>query len=126
MKRHRHQEWRKFLRAIDRNTPKALSLHLIADNFATHKHDVVKAWLKRHPRFHMHFTPTSASWLNQVERFFGRITEDRIRRGVFASVAQLETATQQYLDHHNANPKPFVWTAAAADILKKVARGRKR
>jgi transposase len=125
MKRHRHQEWLKFLRAIDRNTPRALSVHLIADNYATHKHDTVKAWLKRHPRFHMHFTPTSGSWLNQVERFFGRITEDRIRRGVFKSVAELEAAIQQYLDHHNANPKPFTWTASTADILEKVARGRR-
>lgn len=124
MKRHRHQEWLRFLRAIERNTSKALSVHLIADNYATHKHDKVKAWLKRHPRFHMHFTPTSGSWLNQVERFFGRITEDRIRRGVFKSVAELEAAIQQYLDHHNANPKPFIWTASAAAILEKVARGR--
>jgi transposase len=124
MKRHRHQEWLRFLRAIERNTPKALSVHLIADNYATHKHDKVKAWLKRHPRFHMHFTPTSGSWLNQVERFFGRITEDRIRRGVFKSVAELEAAIQEYLDHHNANPKPFIWTASAAAILEKVARGR--
>src|SRR5216684_1959024 len=111
MKRHRHQEWLKFLRAIDRNTAKRLALHLIADNYATHKHPTVKAWLNRHPRFHMHFTPTSSSWLNQVERFFGRITQDRIRRGVFNSVAELETAIQQYLDQHNANPKPFTWTA---------------
>jgi transposase len=124
MKRHRHQEWLKFLRTIDRNSPQGLDLHLIADNYATHKHAKVKAWLKRHPRFHMHFTPTSASWLNQVERFFGRITADRIRRGVFKSVAELETAIQQYLDHHNAEPKPFVWTASAAAILEKVARGR--
>jgi transposase/AraC-like DNA-binding protein len=124
MKRHRHQEWLRFLRAIERNTSKALSVHLIADNYATHKHDKVTAWLKRHPRFHMHFTPTSGSWLNQVERFFGRITEDRIRRGVFKSVAELEAAIQEYLDHHNANPKPFVWTASAAAILEKVARGR--
>jgi transposase len=124
MKRHRHQEWLKFLRTIDRNTPQGLDLHLIADNYATHKHAKVKAWLKRHPRFHMHFTPTSASWLNQVERFFGRITADRIRRGVFKSVAELETTIQQYLDHHNAEPKPFVWTASAAAILEKVARGR--
>src|SRR5437588_12138066 len=124
MKRHRHQEWLKFLRTIDRDTPQGLDLHLIADNYATHKHAKVKAWLKRHPRFHMHFTPTSASWLNQVERFFGRITGDRIRRGVFKSVAELETAIQQYLDHHNAEPKPFVWTASAAAILEKVARGR--
>src|SRR6202158_2540092 len=124
MKRHRHQEWLKFLRAIDRATPKALDLHLIADNYATHKHPTVKAWLAKHPRFHMHFTPTSASWLNQVERFFGLITQDAIRRGIFKSVSELETAIQDYLDHHNADPKPFVWTVAAADILQKVARGR--
>lgn len=124
MKRHRHQEWIKFLRIIDRNTPAALDVHLIADNYATHKHLKVKTWLKRHPRFHMHFTPTSASWLNQVERFFGRITQERIRRGVFKSVAELEAAIQQYLDHHNEGSKPFVWTASAAAILEKVARGR--
>jgi len=124
MKRHRHQEWLRFLRTIDRNTPKALDLHLVADNYATHKHPTVKAWLAKHPRFHMHFTPTSASWLNQVERFLGLITQDRIRRGVFKSVSELEAAIQDYLDHHNADPKPFVWTAAAADILQKVARGR--
>jgi transposase len=124
MKRHRHQEWLRFLRAIDHGTPKAFDLHLIADNYATHKHPAVKAWLAKHPRFHMHFTPTSASWLNQVERFFGLITEKRIRRGVFKSVGELETAIQDYLDHHNANPKPFVWTKSAVDILEKVARGR--
>ena len=134
MKRHRHQEWLRFLHAIERNTSKALSVHLrakqaspaIADNYATHKHDKVKAWLKRHPRFHMHFTPTSGSWLNQVERFFGRITQDRIRRGVFKSVAELEAAIQEYLDHHNANPKPFIWTASAAAILEKWRAGDKR
>ena len=124
MKRHRHQEWLKFLRRIERETPKQLDVHLIADNYATHKHAKVKAWLKRHPRFHMHFTPTSASWLNQVERFFGLITGDRIRCGVFKSVAELEAAIQDYLEHHNANPKPFVWTKSATDILDKVARGR--
>ena len=124
MKRHRHQEWLKFLSMIDRNTPLRLDVHLIADNYATHKHPKVKAWLKRHPRFHMHFTPTSASWLNQVERFFGRITAERIRRGVFKSVTELETAIQEYLDHHNADPKPFIWTASATAILEKVARGR--
>ena len=127
MRRHRHQEWLRFLRAIDRSTPKGLDLHLIADNYATHKHSKVKAWLKRHPRFHMHFTPTSASWLNQVERFFGLITEDRIRRGVFRSVAELEAAIQDYLDQHNADPKPFVWTAPAASTSsKKFAADDKR
>ena len=124
MKRHRHQEWLRFLRRIDAETPKHLDVHLIADNYATHKHAKVKAWLKRHPRFHMHFTPTSGSWLNQVERFFGLITGDRIRCGVFKSVAELEAAILQYLDHHNADPKPFHWTKSAADILEKVARGR--
>ena len=97
-------------------------MHLIADNYATHKHPKVKAWLAKHPRFHMHFTPTSASWLNQVERFFGLITEERIRRGVFHSVADLEAAIHDYLEHHNANPKPFVWTKSASQILEKVVR----
>jgi len=124
MKRHRHQEWLRFLRTIERNTPKALDLHLIVDNYATHKHPAVMAWLEKHPRFHIHFTPTSASWLNQVERFFGQITGKRIRRGVFKSVDELKTAIHQYLKTHNANPKPFTWTASATDILKKVARGR--
>jgi transposase len=124
MPRHRHQEWLRFLRRIDAETPKHLDLHLIADNYATHKHAEVQAWLKRHKRFHMHFTPTSASWLNQVERFFGLITEDRIRRGVFRSVPELVAAIHDYLEHHNADPKPFVWTASATAILEKVARGR--
>ena len=124
MQRHRHQEWLRFLRRVDAETPKHLDVHLIADNYATHKHPTVQAWLKRHPRFHMHFTPTSASWINMVERFFGLITEDRIRRSVLKSVAELEAAIMEYLDHHNANPKPFVWTASPGDILEKVARGR--
>jgi transposase len=124
MKRHRHQEWLKFLRAIDRATPRALDLHLIADNYATHKHPTVKAWLAKHPRFHMHFTPTSASWLNQVERFFGLITNQRIRRGVFKSLGELESAIMDYLDHHNAQPKPFIWTKSAGQILEKVARAK--
>ena len=124
MPRHRHQEWLKFLRTIDQSTPQGLDLHLIADNYATHKHPAVKAWLARHPRFHMHFTPTSASWLNQVERFFGLITDKRIRRGVFHSVGELETAIMDYLDQHNAQPKPFVWTKSAGEILEKVARAK--
>src|SRR5882762_8143638 len=124
MKRHRHQEFLRFLRTIHRQTPKKLDLHLILDNYATHKHSNVKTWLAKHPRFHLHFTPTSASWLNQVERFFGRITQQRIRRGVFKSVTELETAIQEYLDHHNADPQPFSWTASATAILEKVARGR--
>ena len=122
MKRHRHQEWLKFLRAIDRATPRALDLHLIADNYATHKHPTVRAWLAKHPRFHMHFTPTSASWLNQVERFFGRITDKRICRGVFKSLGELESAIMDYLDRHNAQPQPFIWTKSAGKILEKVAR----
>ena len=117
-------EFLRFLRAIDRNTLKSLDLHLVVDNYATHKHPKVKAWLKRHPRFHLHFTPTSASWINLVERFFGLITDDAIRRGVFHSVAELNAAIEAYLEQHNAEPKPFVWTATAADILQKVARGR--
>jgi transposase len=125
LKRHRHQEFLKFLRDIDRATPKRLDLHLIVDNYATHKHPKVKAWLAKRARFHLHFTPTSASWLNLVERFFGLITEDAIRRGVFKSVADLEAAIQAYLEHHNAEPRPFIWTAPAAQILEKVARGRR-
>jgi transposase len=125
LKRHRHQEFLRFLGQIDRATPKRLDLHLVIDNYATHKHPKVKAWLARHPRFHLHFTPTSASWLNLVERFFGLISEDAIRRGVFHSVADLEAAIQAYLEHHNADPKPFIWTAPAVEILQKVARGRR-
>ena len=124
MKRHRHQEFLRFLRQIDRATPKHLDVHLIVDNYATHKHETVKAWLAKHPRFHLHFTPTSASWLNQVERFFALITQDRIRRGAFTSVAALETAIMDYLDQHNADPKPFVWTASARAILNKVNRAK--
>jgi transposase len=125
LKRHRHQEFLTFLRDIDRATPKRLDLDLIVDNYATHKHPKVKAWLAKHPRFRLHFTPTSASWLNLVERFFGLVTEEAIRRGVFKSVADLEAAIEAYLEHHNADPKPFIWTAPAADILEKVARGRR-
>jgi len=125
MPRHRHQEFLRFLRAIYRNTTRHLDLHLIVDNYATHKHPKVKAWLARHKRVHLHFIPTSASWLNQVERFFGLITQDAIRRGVFRSVADLKAAIEAYLENHNADPKPFIWTAKAADILEKVARGRR-
>jgi hypothetical protein len=121
---HRHQEWLRFLKKIDRNTPKSKELHLIVDNYATHKHPEVQAWLVKHPRFHIHFTPTSASWLNMVERFFRDITAKRIRRGVFASVAELEAAIDTYIAAHNANPKPFIWTAKAKDILAKVTRAR--
>jgi transposase len=121
---HRHEEWLAFLRQIDRETPKDKQLHLICDNYATHKHPKVNAWLKKHPRFHVHFTPTSGSWLNMVERFFRSITVDRLRRGVFRSVAELTQAIEQYIASYNDNPKPFVWTAKANDILQKVIRGR--
>jgi transposase len=124
MQRHTHGEWLKFLRLIDRQTPPTKDLHLIVDNYATHKHPTVQAWLARHPRFHVHFTPTSASWANMVERFFRDLTEQRIRRGVFHSVPDLIEAIEDYLSHHNRQPKPFIWTAKAADILEKVKRAR--
>jgi transposase len=124
MARHRHQEWIKFLKQIDAETPADLDLHLIVDNYATHKHPKVKSWLKRHPRFHIHFTPTSSSWLNVIERWFRDITQNRIRNGAFQSVEQLEQAIRDYIDHHNANPTSFVWTKKAEDILEKVARAR--
>lgn len=122
--RHRHQEWLKFLGAIDDVVPAERQIHLIADNYSTHKHPKVKSWLRRHPRFHMHFTPTSCSWLNMVERFFRDLTENRLRRGVFRSVEELITAIDEYIAHHNDAPKPFIWTAKAADILEKVKRAR--
>ena len=124
--RHTHVQWLTFLRQIDRETPKDKTLHLIADNYATHKHPKVQQWLDKHPRFHMHFTPTSASWLNMVERFFRDITTDRLRRGVFTSVAELEAAIKEYVDHHNKDPKPFIWTKSARDILQKVIRANSR
>ena len=124
--RHTHAEWLKFLRKIDRETPKDKTLHLIADNYATHKHPAVQAWLAEHPRFNMHFTPTSAAWLNMVERFFRDLTTERLRRGVFTSVPELVTAIDEYVAHHNANPKPFIWTKSARDILQKVIRASSR
>lgn len=122
--RHRAAEFLRFLRTIDRNTAKHLEVHLIVDNYSTHKTKAVKAWLAKHPRFTMHFIPTSSSWLNLVERFFAEITRKRIRRGVFTSVAELEAAIHDYLDTHNADPKPFVWTKTADVILAKTARAR--
>jgi transposase len=124
MDRHRHQEWIKFLKLIDLKTSPALDLHLIVDNYSTHKHPKVKAWLKRHPRFHMHFVPTSSSWLNMVERWFRELTDKQIRRGVFNSVADLIAAIQAYIQHHNQNPTPFVWTAKAEDIIAKYRRAK--
>ena len=124
--RHRHQEWLKFLQKIDAQTPPDRPLHLILDNYATHKHPRVKAWLQKHPRFHLHFTPTSASWLNMVERFFRDLTTKRLRRGVFHSVPELVQPLQGDLQHHNQAPAPFIWTAQAKDILMKVKRARKK
>jgi transposase len=124
--RHRHTEWLRFLKQINRETPKDKELHLICDNYSTHKHAKVKAWLEKHPRFHVHFTPTSASWLNMVERFFRDLTTDRLRRGVFHSVPDLIRAIKGYVETHNENPKPFIWTAQAKDILQKVIRANKR
>ena len=122
--RHRHEEFLRFLRKIEREVPKGLQVHLICDNYATHKHPDVKAWLAKHPRFHLHFTPTSSSWLNLVERWFRELTDKALRRGVFHSVPDLIAKIEEYLTAHNDDPKPFVWTATADDILAKVARGR--
>ena len=119
---HRHQESLKFLHTIDRQTDRGLDLHLIVDNYGTHTHPKVTSWLDKHRRFHMHFTPTSASWLNLVERWFREITNKRIRRGVFSSVDSLIAAIMEYLETNNANPKPFVWTSSVENILSKVKR----
>jgi transposase len=124
MKQHRHQEWIKFLRMIDEQTPKELDLHLIVDNYATHKHEKVKRWLKRHPRFHVHFIPTSSSWLNIVEGFFRNLDLKRLKRGVFQSVPELIEAIMSYIEDHNRDPRSIVWTAAAGSILDKVGRAR--
>jgi transposase len=121
-RRHRHQEFLKFLNEVDARLPKepGVEVHIILDNYGTHKTPAVKRWFARHPEYHVHFTPTSGSWLNQVERFFAELTEKRLRRGVFRSVAALEAAILEYLAHHNEDPKPFVWTADAESILKRV------
>jgi len=124
MPRHRHQEWIKFLELIDRETPPDLDLHLIVDNYATHKHAKVKRWLERHPRFHMHFIPTSSSWLNMIERWFREITDKRIRRDAFKSVPDLIAAIDSFVRKHNENPQPFIWTATVQNILEKVRRAR--
>ena len=124
--RHRHLEWLKFLRLLDEQTLADRELHLILDNSATHKHPKVKAWLSKHPRFHLHFTPTSASWLNMVERFFRDLTTKRLRRGVFHRLPELVEAITAYLEDYNASPTPFVWTASASDILAKVKRARRK
>jgi len=122
--RHRHQEWIKFLKRIDEATPEDAHLHLVADNYATHKHPKVKRWLARHPRFHMHFTPTSSSWLNLVERWFGELTRKRLRRGTFKSVRDLQAAIIEYVDEHNENAKGLKWKALPEKILAQVRRAR--
>ena len=124
MPRHRHQEWLKFLKTIDREVPQDLEIHLILDNYATHTHQDVAAWLDKHPRFHLHFTPTSSSWLNLVERWFRELTDKALRRGAFHSVPDLIASIQDYLDSYNDDPRPYLWTATAESILTKVARGR--
>jgi transposase len=124
MPRHRQREFLGFLKLIDHQTPADLDLHLIVDNYATHKTPSIRRWLKAHPRFHLHFTPTSASWLNMVERFFAEITRNRIRRGAFKCVAELKAAIMEYLENHNADPIPFIWTKSAGEILEKVARAK--
>ncbi len=121
---HTHVEWLRFLKQIDHEVPKTLVIHVIADNYATHKHAKVKAWLKKHPRFHMHFTPTGSSWMNLVERFFADLTGDCIREGSFKSVKELIDAIEEYLADRNANPKRYVWRAKGEDILRKIAKAK--
>jgi transposase len=118
------RSWRTRFETHDTEVPAGLDVHLILDNYATHKHPTVLAWLDKHPRFHLHFTPTSSSWLNLVERWFRELTDKALRRGVFHSVPDLIAAIQDYLNAHNDNPRPLIWTATADDILAKVARGR--
>jgi len=122
MPRHRHQEFIRFLKKIDMQRPADRDLHLIVDNYATHKHPRVKAWFRRHPRFHLHFTPTSSSWLNMVECWFREITDKRIRRGSFSSVQELISAINEYLENHNQNPQVFVWSAPVDKILAKISK----
>ncbi len=120
--RHRHQEFLKFLRRLDREFPKTKPLHLILDNYGTHTHPNVKAWLEKHPRFHLHFTPTSCSWLNLIERWFGQLTAKQLRRGAFTSVKDLTNAIKQFIKTYNNDPNPFVWNAKVDDILRKVGK----
>ena len=121
-RRHRAREFLRFLEEVDAALPRGegVAIHVVLDNYATHKTPAVKRWLLRHPEYHLHFTPTSGSWLNQVERFLSAITERRIRRGAFRSVAALESAIRGYLEHHNADPKPFAWTASADLIFNRI------
>lgn len=122
MIRHRHQEFIRFLQLINTKTPPELDLHLIVDNYGTHKHSRVKSWIQQHPRFHLHFTPTSSSWLNMVERWFSEITSKRIRRGSFKNVKELIMAIKQYIESHNQTPKVFVWTASVESIMRKISK----
>jgi transposase len=124
MPRHRHHEFIRFLKRIDGQIPARLDLHLIVDNYGTHKHPRVKSWLKRHPRFHLHFIPTSSSWLNLIERWFRELTVKRIRRGTFQNVPALIAAIRDYIDNHNQHPQVFVWTAPVEQILAKVAKSK--
>ena len=124
MKRHRHQEFIRFLNDVDAHIPKRKAIHAIVDNYATHKHPKVRKWLAQHPRWTFHFTPTSASWLNAVEGFFARLTNRRLKRGVFRSVAELQVAIDRFIAETNADPKPFVWTARPNRILAAVKRGK--
>ena len=126
MPRHRHQEFIRFLKRIDEETPGHLNIHLIVDNYCTHKHARVKSWLKRHPRFHLHFIPTSSSWLNMVERWFREITDKRIRRGSFYNVPSLIKTITEYISNHNQNPKIFIWSAPVERILEKISKVKKR
>jgi transposase len=123
-KRHRHDEFLAFLKKLERTVDKELGLEVIVDNYATHKHEAVNAWLAEHPRVHLHFTPTSSSWANLVERFFAEITDKAIRRGVFTNVRELEEAIRKYIEVRNSDPRPFVWTAKIATIIQKVAKAR--
>ena len=125
-RRHRSVEFRKFLERIEASVPAALDVHLILDNYGTHKTPRIHRWLARHPRFHVHFTPTSASWINLVERWFAALTEKQLRRGVHRSTRELEEAVQRYLEVTNQNPTPFIWTKTADEILTSVARFCKR
>jgi transposase len=124
MARHRHQEFIRFLNKINRETQTGRELHLIVDNYATQKHPKVRAWLERHKRFHFHFTPTSTSWLNAVEGFFAKLTRQRLKRGVFKGIVDLQAAINRYLAETNADPKPFTWIADPDAIIKKVRRGK--
>jgi transposase len=124
MQRHRHQEFIRFLNAVEREVAADTAVHVVLDNYATHKHPRVKAWLRRHARFTFHFTPTSCSWANAVEGWFAKLTRQRLKRGVFTSIVELQTAINRFIADANAKPKPFVWTKSADAILAAVDRGR--